>query len=314
MGQALQAITELFEGRDGVVVDIRAPVSEGDSVAAGACATADGAISQLSPSVKYLQSYSGNDAMIRKAVSSPNDTEAQAEAFRGMFPNIAAIKGCYEASQRVDKAWSELVRAVLRAEGAMLLQDGAMVGRLARVLEGVFMFDWAKMEKPAVQNDFSFYRRALGRSEGGEVPPVSGLEAEAISMFIAQSNPLLYTVTASHLAVQKTVPALVRLLPELEACCLASAAELRKASPQGDLVATDLQTLHLAALMAAVLFDRVDSAGLFAPKSPIDVRRLVAALKGWDADKRTKDFALSTLQYSTRSFSKAPPAIRKLFA
>jgi hypothetical protein len=59
---------------------------------------------------------------------------------------------------------------------------------LCDVLNFVLKFDGAKMMQPHVQNDFSFYRRTLGKM-GRDAQEAA--EASMVSMFIANNAPLM---------------------------------------------------------------------------------------------------------------------------
>lgn len=69
--------------------------------------------------------------------------------------------------------------------------------QLAEILEFVLKFDEHKMKTPAIQNDFSYYRRtltraSLARQENAEKDLVVGNElANRMSLFYAHATPML---------------------------------------------------------------------------------------------------------------------------
>ena len=73
----------------------------------------------------------------------------------------------------------------------------ALVKQLAEILEFVLKFDEHKMKTPAIQNDFSYYRRtltraSLSRQDGTEKDLVVGNElANRMSLFYAHATPML---------------------------------------------------------------------------------------------------------------------------
>ena len=73
----------------------------------------------------------------------------------------------------------------------------ALVKQLAEILEFVLKFDEHKMKTPAIQNDFSYYRRtltraSLARQENAEKDLVVGNElANRMSLFYAHATPML---------------------------------------------------------------------------------------------------------------------------
>lgn len=73
----------------------------------------------------------------------------------------------------------------------------ALVKQLAEILEFVLKFDEHKMKTPAIQNDFSYYRRtltraSLARQDNAEKDLVVGNElANRMSLFYAHATPML---------------------------------------------------------------------------------------------------------------------------
>ena len=56
------------------------------------------------------------------------------------------------------------------------------------------------MMKPAIQNDFSYYRRSMGKRELDELT-VSSEDANTISLFLAASSPMINVLTKVWRAV-----------------------------------------------------------------------------------------------------------------
>lgn len=91
----------------------------------------------------------------------------------------------------------------------------ALVKQLAEILEFVLKFDEFKMKTPAIQNDFSYYRRTLSRASlggqqqprqesqpaGGERDLVVGNElANRMSLFYAHATPMLRVLSNATIA------------------------------------------------------------------------------------------------------------------
>ena len=77
----------------------------------------------------------------------------------------------------------------------------ALVKQLAEILEFVLKFDEFKMKTPAIQNDFSYYRRTLTRASltrqdnAAERDLVVGNElANRMSLFYAHATPMLHVL------------------------------------------------------------------------------------------------------------------------
>lgn len=99
----------------------------------------------------------------------------------------------------------------------------ALVKQFAEILEFTLKFDEYKMTTPAIQNDLSYYRRALSRQRMDDSPtspiafsplistedtPVSPELANSMSLFYAQATPMLRVLsdaTSRFVSEQKEV-------------------------------------------------------------------------------------------------------------
>lgn len=68
--------------------------------------------------------------------------------------------------------------------------------QFAKILEFVLKFDECKMTTPAIQNDFSYYRRTIQRSRNNSKNPLITKEirvdiANTMSLFFAHATPML---------------------------------------------------------------------------------------------------------------------------
>lgn len=70
----------------------------------------------------------------------------------------------------------------------------ALARQIGEVIEFALKFDGIKMMKPAIQNDFSYYRRSMGKRELDELT-VSSEDANTISLFLAASSPMINVLT-----------------------------------------------------------------------------------------------------------------------
>lgn len=90
----------------------------------------------------------------------------------------------------------------------------ALVKQLAEILEFVLKFDEHKMKTPAIQNDFSYYRRtltraSLARQESAEKDLVVGNElANRMSLFYAHATPMLRVLSHATITFLMDVSAI----------------------------------------------------------------------------------------------------------
>jgi len=94
----------------------------------------------------------------------------------------------------------------------------ALVKQLAEILEFVLKFDEHKMKTPAIQNDFSYYRRTLTRAslvrqDNAEKDLIVGNElANRMSLFYAHATPMLRVLSHATITFLIDVSAIFSLL------------------------------------------------------------------------------------------------------
>lgn len=67
----------------------------------------------------------------------------------------------------------------------------ALAKQLADILDFVLRFDDAKMINPAIQNDFSYYRRSLNKQKNKVDVKIKDELANRMSLFFAYPTPML---------------------------------------------------------------------------------------------------------------------------
>lgn len=124
-------------------------------------------------------------------------------AWNAVQPAVGKLKRYFEYSASLEDALPELLGALTGSDAPVyrvLEQRQAIAKLLADVLDFAFQFDALKMKTPSMQNDFSYYRRTLSRgkldhSADIKTAMVEDELASRISLFYAQPNPMLKTVT-----------------------------------------------------------------------------------------------------------------------
>jgi len=303
MGNWIPTLSNSSDARLEIAAEIPVPLSGEESVVAyDACQKV---VNDASSSIAYLQKYVGNDLLVQKAMKFPKDDGVQVEAFEGMLPNIQAIKGFYELSQALSMAVDKILKVLVPSYGKGCLQEqNSLLLCLAALFSCVFDFDWAKMKQPAVQNDFSFYRRALPKHANNKNVPLDETAASGVSMFIAQASPMLASLTTNLILLSKTNPSICPLLSEFVKICCTSVSNLK---PE----AAGSERIYIGMVIGITLYDKIDPIGAFSRSSPIPIKKCVQSLNKWNNPKRESSF--STLQYSTRNFDKASSAVIKYF-
>lgn len=121
------------------------------------------------------------------------------------------------AENVVPKILSELCSGEMPPTQHLETQQ-ALVKQLAEILEFVLKFDELKMKTPAIQNDFSYYRRTLTRQrmsvtqEGYQLEDTKDITNELayrMSLFYAHATPMLKVLseaTTRFVVVRTEIP------------------------------------------------------------------------------------------------------------
>jgi hypothetical protein len=95
--------------------------------------------------------------------------ETETAAWNAVEKSVEQLYEFYKFSDDINSGLKQLLE-VLCAPGdlaASLASHSCLVGSLAQILVFCFRFDELKMVNPAIQNDFSYYRRVLSRKKSG---------------------------------------------------------------------------------------------------------------------------------------------------
>lgn len=194
----------------------------------------------------------------------------------------------------------------------------ALAKQLADILDFVLRFDDLKMINPAIQNDFSYYRRTLNRmkinKKDGNVKIRDEL-ANRMSLFFAYPTPMMKVLsdtTSRYLSGDSDIPAekVTEGLAVMANVCYEMV--LNKKFSQE---ATNLFCLR-AMTGSIILFDHISPTGAFTKKSPINMKGCILQLKNYKgADggaSGATDGLLNALKFTTIHVNDAEtPAVIK---
>ncbi|XP_029653613.2 CYFIP-related Rac1 interactor B [Octopus sinensis] len=147
-----------------------------------------------------MASYHGAAEEIRLAISFPQNQEHQENAWAAVYPMVLKLKEFYEFSISLENVIPTLLRELCSSNMTSrqhLETQQALFKQFAEILDFVLKFDDYKMTTPAIQNDFSYYRRTVSRqrmtNEDGEAgeTEVSNETANRMSLFYAHATPML---------------------------------------------------------------------------------------------------------------------------
>ncbi|GCB63455.1 hypothetical protein scyTo_0000157 [Scyliorhinus torazame] len=164
-----------------------------------------------------LQAYKGAGQEIRDAIQNPGDGQLQDRAWSSVCPLVGRLKRFYEFSIRLEKALQSLLESLTYppyTPTQHLEREQALAKQFAEILHFTLRFDELKMKNPAIQNDFSYYRRTISRNRINNMHldaenEVNNEMANRMSLFYAEATPMLKTLsdaTTKFVSENKTLP------------------------------------------------------------------------------------------------------------
>uniref|UniRef100_A0A4W3J3C6 Family with sequence similarity 49 member Bb n=1 Tax=Callorhinchus milii TaxID=7868 RepID=A0A4W3J3C6_CALMI len=269
-----------------------------------------------------LQSYRGAGHEIREAIQHPNDENLQEKAWSAVCPLVGKLKKFYEFSQRLEAALHGLLGALTSTPHSPtqhLEREQALAKQFAEILHFTLRFDELKMTNPAIQNDFSYYRRTLSRMRINNVPAegeneVNNELANRMSLFYAEATPMLKTLsdaTTKFVSDNKGFPILSCTLSgntslpiENTTDCLSTMASvcrvmLETPEYRSRFASEETVSFCLRVMVGVIiLYDHVHPVGAFAKTSKIDMKGCIKVLK--DQPPNSVEGLLNALRYTTK--------------
>lgn len=272
--------------------------------------------------LEELDDYKGAGDFIRNAISQPANQDIQNQTWKAVCPLVSKLQRFHQFSVALDGVLQKLLLA-LCAEDPMtsLHNKQALAKQFAEILHFVLKFDELKMANPAIQNDFSYYRRTLNRVKmanpgASDVAVVSDEEANRMSLFYAYPTPMLKSVsdsTASFVKENRSVPVenTTDTLSVMASVCreMIENPDYHSRFENPDTIVFCQRVM----VGAIILYDLVHSVGAFSKKNPsIDIRASIRALKSHDNPH--VEGLMNALRYTTKHLNDedTPKAVKQL--
>ncbi|CAL7940791.1 unnamed protein product [Xylocopa violacea] len=240
--------------------------------------------------LEEIQCYKGAGKEIREAISAPTE-ECQRKAYLTVAPLVAKLKRFYEFSLELEKVVPKILGQLCSGNLSPtqhLETQQALVKQLAEILEFVLKFDEHKMKTPAIQNDFSYYRRTLTRAS-----LVRQESADLVNEDVAREN------------ITETLGTMAKV-------CLRM---LENPNLLAQFQREETQLFVLRVMVGLViLYDHVHPQGAFVKGSNVDVKGCVKLLK--DQPPCKSEGLLNALRYTTKHLNEenTPKNIKNLLA
>ncbi|MEE6484362.1 hypothetical protein FKM82_013849 [Ascaphus truei] len=217
-----------------------------------------------------LQSYTGAGQEIRQAIQNPGNVQLQEEAWHAVCPLVAKLKRFYEFSLRLENALHSLLEALTSppfAPTQHLEREQALAKQFAEILHFTLSFDELKMTNPAIQNDFSYYRRTVSRNR--------------LNNFQNKSLPIEDTTDCLS-----TMACVCRVM-------------LETPGYRSRFTSTETLLFCMRVMVGVIiLYDHVHPVGAFAKTSKIDMKGCIKVLK--EQPSTSTEGLLNALRYTTR--------------
>jgi len=261
-----------------------------------------------------LYKYDGCEEFIRKAITTPGN-ETEDAAWKAVLPAVDQLQEFYDFSLELESCFPKLLVALCKNDPKdSLANQQALAKQLADVFDFVLRFDDAKMVNPAIQNDFSYYRRTLNRlkiSKKDTNIKIRDELANRMSLFFAYPTPMMKVLsetTVKFLSSDTTVPR-ENVTAALSTMANVCSDMVTKKKFESD--ATNMFCLR-AMTGAIILFDHLHAQGAFVKKSPISIKACINALKTYT--NSPTDGLLNALRFTTIHLSdpETPNAIKQL--
>ncbi len=224
----------------------------------------------LNSQTTWLKSYKPCLEPIRAALSSPSDLPKQEAAFQALKPNVVKIAEFYDKSAEVASAVPKILSKLSPPDA--ITNDPCLALAFIELLCALNACDQAKMSTPGLQNDFSFYRRSVGKFPGDA--PVSETQANQVSMWIANAAPVV-TAAATTLSKDcKKDPTYAVTLTKIANMCAWITAR------DGGAAMEDKDKLMIAMSTAMILHDRSTGRGVFVKDTGLHLKKCVSVLAG----------------------------------
>jgi len=249
-----------------------------------------------------LQNYTGCEKWIREAMSNPSP-ETEEAAWNTVLPAVEQLKKFYDFSQELQLIFPKLLNSLCRDNNPKnaLEHQQAIAKQMADVLDFVLLFDNLKMMNPAIQNDFSYYRRSLNRlkmTKQDSKLTIRDELANKMSLFFAYPTPMMNVINestskfmAEHPQIKDNV---VNGLGIMANICQEMVEKKRFESEK-----TNLFTLRTMT-GCIILFDHLHPTGAFGKKSPVHIKECITTLKAFKPSTGNTDGLLNALRFTTK--------------
>lgn len=249
--------------------------------------------------LERLSGYQGCEEFIRKAITNPGP-ESEEEAWEAVLPAVDELKEFYDFSLELEEVFPKLLVALCKTDPkANLANLQSLAKQLANVFDFVLRFDDSKMVNPAIQNDFSYYRRTLNRMKLSKKDLNISIRdelANRMSLFFAYPTPMMNVIneaTVKFLSQGDGVPRenVTNALSTMANVCYEMVDKKTFSNNETNMFCLRSMTGSI------ILFDHLHATGAFSRKSSIHIKGCITVLRNFSGG--ATDGLLNALRFTT---------------
>jgi len=256
--------------------------------------------------IKSIHDYKGCGNLQREAMmnKTPN---AEEKCFEALLECVSRINDFYVFAQKLEVQFPKLMTAVCEIgdDGKETLANKqALATQVARVFDFTLRFDKKRMETTSISNDFSYYRRLLGKFMNHPDIIVDDDGASTMAMFTAEYIPMMSCLSKSGAKAVTQNPNVVIGLALMANSCLKMIQTKRFSDEKINLLVARAMT------GSVVLYDHISDLGVFHKKAPVQLKSIINLLR---LNYSHEPSLINAVHFSTRTFRNAPAGIQALF-
>jgi len=241
-------------------------------------------VSRATEILQKLAEYKGCGEEIREAINKPTE-ENEERAWNAILPAVDQLKEFYDFSSEIsNQAFLVLMGEFCKEDPKQAISaHPALAKQLAQVFDFVIRFDDLKMVNPAIQNDFSYYRRTLNRMKlkvkgGGADLKIKDELANRMSLFFAYPTPMMNSIIGE--SGQKFSAEQVNLVTKaLSVMAMVCQQMVKGNDNQGDLFCLRCMVGSL------ILYDHLHQQGVFRRNADVDIKLCITTVKEYQAQE-----------------------------
>ncbi|KAJ2817275.1 hypothetical protein IWW50_006224, partial [Coemansia erecta] len=233
--------------------------------------------------LERVNAYNDGSNEVRMAISEPTQENEEA-AWRKIGPSVILLRECFELAQSVEKVipdvLDELANHANDDDPGRADRNRGLARLLADLMQNAFAFDALKASIPAIQNDFSYYRRTLSRSAQTQDPEIARYiipqdVSNHMSLFYAAYNPMVKTVIDSAIKYAQESGNEQVVLDCLAALAAGSANTVKHSRADS---AKSERMCVLVLVTCCVLYDWISPKGVSDAQSGIDAKAALSLI------------------------------------